>query len=104
MVEAVNPSTVFKIRIAGMGIASLMIIGTVILSVSSLLGANKAAEERTTYKARCHAAVKQGEYPAYSILKANPDGCQIMLPQGGRPVNVEWGEGFFNKIISYRTY
>ncbi len=96
-------------RLFWVGIWATVAVSLVLTAAISVFGItairNKPSmQESAMYKARCHAAVSQGEYPAYSILKAKPDGCQIMLPQGGQPVNVEWGEGFFNKIISYRTY
>ncbi len=76
----------------------LTVLTLMILSATSGIGyityvvATKTShEERATYEARCHAAMARNrEYPAYAILKADSDGCRVMLPDGGMPLNVGW--------------
>ncbi len=71
-----------------------------ILCISALIGyfiymmrTLPTGEERATHEARCHAAMlNDPEYPAYSILKAGPRSCQVMIPEGGLPLLNSWFE------------
>ncbi len=73
-------------------VAAAFFIGIIAL-VTYILSASPTPHQKLTYEARCHdAMLNDSEYPAYAILKAEADNCQVILPEGGTPLLNSWFE------------